>query len=96
VSVKLAVNVCIFGLDLIEFVLILFVSVSRLCLEMTARGENLTESMRDWKTIHCFSMDSSVLSLVDAGVGVEEAMFISTSVAASVRDVEISIMVFGG
>jgi len=52
--------------------------------------------MRDWKTIHCFSMDSSVVSSVDAGVGVEESMFISTSVAASVQDVEIPIMVFGG
>jgi len=37
-----------------------------------------------------------VVSSVDAGVGVEESMSISSSVAASVRDVEISIMVFGG
>lgn len=65
-----------------------------MCRGKVARREGPTESMRDWKIAHCFSIVSNVVSSEDAGVGVEESMFISSSVAASARDVEVLIVVF--
>jgi hypothetical protein len=55
--------------------------------------EKLTESMRDWKGVHYERVDSLMVNRVE--VGGKESM-LTSSVAVSVRDVEIVVIVFGG
>jgi hypothetical protein len=56
-------------------------------------AEKLTESMRDWKVVHYERVDSLMVNRVE--VGGKESM-LTSSVAVSVRDVEIVVIVFGG
>ena len=49
--------------------------------------------MRDWKVVHCEAMDEWLVSLADVGI---ESSMSTSSLAASIRDSGILIMVFVG